>query len=93
VFITINFDGSINKIEENWKNPTFFIQDGRYLFTNLMSGAARLPALGSISLLSHQHHYLTTHHQVHLWEPVGMNVMLQGGVLRRWDAIFQESEV
>jgi len=34
VFITINFNGSINKIEENWENPTFFIQDGGYLFTN-----------------------------------------------------------
>jgi len=45
VFITINFYGSINKIEENWEKPTFFIQDGGYLFTNLMSGAARLPAL------------------------------------------------
>jgi len=34
VFITINCNGSINKIEENWENPTFFIQDGGYLFTN-----------------------------------------------------------
>ena len=24
VFITINCNGSINKIEENWENPTFF---------------------------------------------------------------------
>jgi len=45
VFITINLNGSINKIEENWEKPTFFIQDGGYLFTNYMSGAARLPAL------------------------------------------------
>jgi len=45
VFIAINFNGSNNKIEENWGKPTFFIQDGGYLFTNSMSGAARLPAL------------------------------------------------
>jgi len=45
VFIAINFNGSINEIEENWEKPTFFIQDGGYLFTNSMSGAARLPAL------------------------------------------------
>jgi len=47
VFIAIHFKGSINKIEENWEKPTFFIQDGGYLFTNKMSGAARLPALTS----------------------------------------------
>jgi len=46
VFIAINFNGIINKIKENWEKPTFFIQDGGYLFTNSMSGAARLPALG-----------------------------------------------
>ena len=45
VFIAINFNISINEIEENWEKPTFFIQDGGYLFTNSMSGAARLPAL------------------------------------------------
>jgi len=49
VFIAINFNGSINTIEENWEKPTFFIQDGGYLFTNSMSGAARLPALMSKS--------------------------------------------
>jgi len=34
LFIAINFNGSINKIEENWETPTFFIQDGGYLFTS-----------------------------------------------------------
>jgi len=34
VFITIKFNGSINKLEENWEKPTFLIQDGGYLFTN-----------------------------------------------------------
>jgi len=28
------FNGSVNKIGENWEKPTFFIQDGGYLFTN-----------------------------------------------------------
>jgi len=41
----MNFNGTINKIEETWEKTTFFIQDGGYLFTNSMSGAARLPAL------------------------------------------------
>jgi len=54
VFITINFNGSINKIEENWEKPTFFIQDGGYLFTNKMSGAARLPALAHAYNKRHQ---------------------------------------
>ena len=34
VFIAIHFNGSINKIKENWEKLTFFIQDGGYLFTN-----------------------------------------------------------
>jgi len=34
VFIAIDVNGSINKIEENWEKPTIFIQDGGYLFTN-----------------------------------------------------------
>ena len=50
MFIAINFNGSINKIEENWETPTFFIQDGGHLFTNSMSGAARLPALVFVKL-------------------------------------------
>ena len=45
MFIAININGSIDKIEENLEQPTFFIQDGGYLLTNEMSGAARLPAL------------------------------------------------
>jgi len=48
VFIAININGSIDKIEENLEKPTFFIQDGGYLLTNEMSGAARLPALLNI---------------------------------------------
>jgi len=51
VFIAINFNGSINEIEKNWEKPTFFIQDGGYLFTNSMSGAARLPALTNALLV------------------------------------------
>jgi len=63
VFITINFNGSINKIEENWEKPTFFIQYGGYLFTNSMSGAARLPAL-LVVFLNQTQIILKTRHQV-----------------------------
>jgi len=33
------------RLKKTGKKTTFFIQDGGYLFTNSMSGAARLPAL------------------------------------------------
>jgi len=52
VFIATNFKGSINKIKKKLEKSTFFIQDGGYLFTNLMTGAARLPALNVSSLFN-----------------------------------------